>query len=187
MHWSQSKFIICTVLLHKMLFFSLLLSFKHFLFLVFLSYFDSFTFVMIRSQRIFGIFYLFEIFRHSHGIFQLFFCFIYYFSGHLNPLMYQIHLYAFQRQQNTPHKYFLAGATATAAVTTKFSFFLFPFSICVYNQDPKFIFLFPDACVLRFIFYPYTILFSMDFHTHVRSLFLSLNHLFYMFRKKKKK
>lgn len=76
------------------------------LFLFFLSYFNSFTFVMIRNQRIFGIFCLFKIFRHSHGIFQLFFCFIYFFSGHLNPLMYQIHLYAFQRQQNTPHKYF---------------------------------------------------------------------------------
>lgn len=124
---SQSKFIICTVLLHKMFFFAFLI--VQALFLFFLSYFNSFTVVMIRNQRIFGIFCLFKLFRHSHGIFQLFFCFIYFFSGHLNPLMYQIHLYAFQRQQNTPHKYFLAGATATAtaAVTTNSpsSFFRF--------------------------------------------------------------
>lgn len=71
----------------------------------------------------------------------------------------------FEQQQNTPHKYFLfffflAGADGRGvgdgggATTTNSSSSFFRF-LYVYNKELKFIFLFPDTCVLRFDLYPY--------------------------------
>lgn len=96
----------------------------------------------------------------------------------------QFHLYASQRQQNTPHEifsvFFLAGATALPL-----AILLLPFSVFyVYIRGSDFIFLFPDTCVLRIYFVCtfiyYTICFHGDF-IHICSLFSSVSHLQYEF------
>lgn len=60
-----------------------------------------------------------------------------------------MHLYAYKRQQNTPHGYFFFGCY--------YRILLLPFSVFyVYIWDGILFFLFPDTCVLRFILYAYS-------------------------------
>lgn len=184
MHWSQSKFIICTVLLHKMLFFRSSYRLSTFYFWYFLSNFKSFTFVVIRYQRIFGIFCLFEIFRHSHGIFQLFFCFIYFF-GPFKPFNVPNTLVRFSATTKHTSQIFFGWCYCYCCCYNQI--LLLPFSVfymCI-QSGPKVYF--PFSRCVRTPFYFLSIYYAVfNGFSYTRSLFISLFEPFILYVSKKK-